>query len=122
MKELLKRPQIELKKVFKNEDTRFMLFTGLKVAGISLCINLFVYGCLFQVMRLNYAFFRAHGFPDFQDETVFYNYLLGEAMESFTTLFAFHIFLFFIGGIDYLLLCISVFARFILKSAYPLSI
>lgn len=97
MNELLKRPKLELSKVFKNEDTRFMLLTGLKVAGISLCINLFVYGCLFQVMRLNYAFFRAHGFPDFQDETVFYNYLLGEAMESFTTLFAFHIFLFFIG-------------------------
>jgi hypothetical protein len=97
MNQLLKRPKLELSKVFKNEDTRFMLFTGLKVAGISLCINLFVYGCLFQVMRLNYAFFRAHGFPDFQDETVFYNYLLGEAMESFTTLFAFHIFLFFIG-------------------------
>ena len=97
MKEYLNRPKLELSKVFKNEDTRFMLFTGIKVAGISLCINLFVYGCLFQVMRLNYAFFRAHGFPDFQDETVFYNYLLGEAMESFTTLFAFHIFLFFIG-------------------------
>lgn len=91
------RPKTELKKVFKSEDTRFMLFTGLKVAGISLFINLFVYGCLFQVMRLNYAFFRAHGFPDFQDETVFYNYLLGEAMESVPTLFAFHIFLFFIG-------------------------
>lgn len=97
MNEFLKRPKVELNKVFKNEETRFMLFTGIKVAGISFCINLFVYGCLFQVMRLNYAFFRAHGFPDFQDESVFYNYLLGEAMESATTLFAFHIFLFFIG-------------------------
>jgi hypothetical protein len=97
MKEFLKRPQIELKQVFKNEDTRFMMFTGLKVAGISLCINLIVYGCIFQVMRLNYAFFRANGFPDFEDETVFYNYLLSETMESLPTLFAFHIFLFFIG-------------------------
>jgi hypothetical protein len=97
MKEFFKRPQIELKQVFKNEDTRFMMFTGLKVAGISLCINLIVYGCIFQVMRLNYAFFRANGFPDFEDETVFYNYLLSETMESLPTLFAFHIFLFFIG-------------------------
>ncbi len=97
MKQFLIRPKEELGRLFKNEDTRFMLGTGLKVSGISFIINTFVYTCLFQVMRLNYAFFKAHGFPDYQDESVFYNYLLSESMESFTILFAFHIFLFFIG-------------------------
>lgn len=97
MNVFFKNSRTQLRQVFKYEDTRFMLFTGMKVAGISLCINLFVYSCLFQVMRLNYAFFRAHGFPDFQDETVFYNYLLSETMESVPMLFLFHIFLFFIG-------------------------
>ena len=97
MKKFLKRPREELRRVFKGEDSKFVLITGLKVSGISFIINLIIYTCLFQVMRLNYAFFRSHGFPDFQDGDVFYNYLLGETLENLPVLFAFHIFLFFIG-------------------------
>lgn len=74
-----------------------MLMTGLKVSGISFGINLIVYTCLFQVMRLNHAFFRSHGFPDFEDGEVFYNYLLPETIDNLTVFFLFHIFLFFIG-------------------------
>jgi len=48
-------------------------------------------------MRLNYAFFRSHGFHDFQTGEVFYNYLLSETIDNLTTFFLFHIFLFFIG-------------------------
>lgn len=97
MKQYFIRPNEELKRLFKNDDTRFILGTGLKVSGISFMINTFIYTCLFQVMRLNYAFFRSHGFPDYQDESVFYNYLLSEVLENVFLLFAFHIFLFFIG-------------------------
>ncbi len=97
MKDFFLRPKEELRRVFKTEDSRFMLLTGLKVAGISFVINIFVYTFLFQVMRLNYAFFRAHGFPDLQDETVFYGYILTEASENLIIFFLFHIFLFFIG-------------------------
>ena len=74
-----------------------MVMTGLKVAGISFFINLVIYTCLYQVMRLNHAFFRAHGFPEFHEEEVFYNYLLTETIDNLTTIFVFHIFLFFIG-------------------------
>lgn len=97
MKNILKRLKQELRHVFKGADSRFMLMTGLKVTAISFAINLIIYTCLFQVMRLNHAFFRSHGFPDFQDENVFYNYLLGETFENLTLFFVFHIFLFFIG-------------------------
>jgi len=48
-------------------------------------------------MRLNHAFFRSHGFLDFQDGDVFYNYLLSETLDNLMVFFLFHIFLFFIG-------------------------
>ena len=89
------RPQ-ELRKLFKNEDTRFIVFVGLKVSGISFGVSLFVYYFLFQVSRLNYVFFQSQGFP-VQDELLFFDYIAGEALENAPILFAFHIFLFFIG-------------------------
>lgn len=89
------KPQ-EFRRIFKTEDTRFIMFVGLKVSGISLAISLFIYYFLFQVIRLNYAFFDAQGFP-VQDESLFFDYIMKEAMENLPILFAFHIFLFFIG-------------------------
>lgn len=89
------RPQ-EFRRVFKNEDTRFIIFVGMKVSGISLGVSLFVYYFLFQVSRLNYAFFEAQGFP-VQDETFFFDYIGREALDNVPVLFAFHVFLFFIG-------------------------
>ena len=82
--------------MFRNEDTRFIMLVGLKVTGISLGISLFIYYFLFQVSRLNYAFFEAQGFP-VQDESLFFDYILKEVLENAPILFAFHIFLFFIG-------------------------
>lgn len=97
MKQIFLHPKDQLKKVFKTEDTLFMMLTGLKVSGISLGINLFVYCCIYELMRLNYAYFRAHGFPEFQGGEVFYDYVLAEAVETLPMLFLFHIVLFFIG-------------------------
>ena len=97
MKDFLIRPRQELKRVFKDEDHRFMIITGLKVSGISFLVNLVVYGLLFQVMRLNYVFFQSHGMPDLMDESVFYGYLLSEATDNLTIFFIFHVLLFFIG-------------------------
>lgn len=97
MKVFLNRAKQELRRVFKDEDTRFMIITGLKVSGISFIINIIVYGLLFQVMRLNYVFFQAHGFPELMDESVFYGYLMTEATDNLTMFFIFHVLLFFIG-------------------------
>jgi hypothetical protein len=96
--ELKFNPLQELKKVFKTEDSRFLLFTGLKVSGISFVINIVVYTYLFQVMRLNYAFFKSQGnVAGLEDESIFYNYLITEAAGNLTMFLAFHIILFFIG-------------------------
>lgn len=86
-----------LKRVFKTEDSRFIISVGLKVSGISLAISLFIYYYLLQIMRLNYAFFKAHGLPDLIDQRLFLDYIVGEALESVPQLFIFLIVLFF-GG------------------------
>lgn len=88
----------ELKKVFKTDESRFILSVGLKVSGISLGISIFIYWFLFEVMRLNYAFFRAHGFPEFNDGTPFFDLIMVEALDNLPALFLFHIVLFFLGS------------------------
>lgn len=97
MKDIFRRFKEVLGRVFKMDDTRFMVMTGVKVSAISFFINLIAYTYFFQVMRLNYAFFRAHGFPDIEDGDVFYNHLLPETIDNLTVFFLFHVILFFIG-------------------------
>jgi hypothetical protein len=97
MIQTLTRLKQDLKKVFKTEDSRFIIWTGLKVAGISFFINLIVYSFLLEMMKLNYAFFKANGFPDLTDESTYYGYLITEVTEYLTAFFIFHVFLFFIG-------------------------
>ncbi len=97
LKKILKSPIPELKRVFKTEDSRFIMSVGLKVSGISLGITIIVYWFLFQIMRLNHAFFKSHGFPEFAEESPFFDHIIQEAVENIPLLFAFHVFLFFIG-------------------------
>ena len=96
-KNIFKSPLFELKRVFKTEDSRFIVAVGLKVSGISIGITLIVYWFLFQIMRLNHAFFKSHGFPEFGEGSPFFDHIIQEAVENIPILFAFHIFLFFIG-------------------------
>ncbi|HXH75845.1 MAG TPA: hypothetical protein VNJ08_12810 [Bacteriovoracaceae bacterium] len=93
-----KQTQLQkLKRAFQTDETRFIMSVGLKVSAISFFISSFVYYFLFQVMRLNHAFFKAHGFPEFAEDTPFYQYITQEALGNMPILFMFHIFLFFIG-------------------------
>ena len=86
-----------LKRVFKTEESRFILFVGLKISAISFCITIFIYWYLFRVMKLNHAFFKANGFPQFTEESPFFDLIVQEAIGNIPIFFAFHIFLFFIG-------------------------
>lgn len=97
-KNMLSSPIRDIKRVFRTEDSRFIAMVGLKVSGISFAITLIVYLFLFQIMRLNFAFFKAHGFPEFHGDSPFFDHIIQEAIENIPILFAFHIFLFFIGS------------------------
>jgi len=87
----------KLRKAFSSEETQFLMMVGLKVSGISIGVTSFIYYFLYQILRLNHAFFKAHGFPDFADDSAFFEYITQEAVYSLPILFLFHNCLFFIG-------------------------
>jgi hypothetical protein len=87
----------KLKNAFSSDETRFIMSVGLKVSGISLLISVLIYYFLMQVVRLNHAFFKAHGFPEFIEDSPFYDYVWQEVLNNLPILFLFHIALFFIG-------------------------
>lgn len=87
----------ELKRIFRNEDSRFIAITGLKVSLISMLISGIVYLWLYELMRLNHMYFKANGFPDIGERN-FYDYLFSEVVENLPIFFLFHICLFFIGS------------------------
>lgn len=97
-KKFLKSPIPEIKRVFSTEDSRFIVSVGLKISLISFGITLIVHWFLFQIMRLNYAFFSAHGFPQFTEGSPFYELIIGEVIDNIPLLCLFHVFLFFIGS------------------------
>jgi hypothetical protein len=84
-------------RIFKTEDSRFVLSVGIKVAGISLIITMVIHWFYFQIMRLNYAFFKSHGFPEFDENSPFFHSVISQVIDNIPILFSFHIFLFFIG-------------------------
>lgn len=87
----------KVNKIFKTEDHRFMLITGLKVTGISFANTMIVFWFCFEILKLNFAFFKAHGFPEFSEGSLFYDIIIVEALENLPVLFVFHVILFFIG-------------------------
>jgi len=89
--------KLNFKRLFKEEDTRFFMGVGFKVAGISFLVNCIVFYQIFHVIRLNYGFFLAHGLTDALDLSTFNSYISAEAMEILPIMFIFHICLFFIG-------------------------
>lgn len=97
MKKLVFNPMAEIKRAFKAEDSRFIVSVGLKVSGISLAITFFVYWFLYQILKLNFAFFKSHGFPEFTEGSPFIDAIVQEALENIPVLFLFHVILFFIG-------------------------
>lgn len=97
LKKIFHTSKAESRRLFKADETRFIISVGLKVSGISFCVTAFTYYYLFQLLRLNHAFFESQGFPHFAEGTPFYDYVISEALNNLPTMFLFHIFLFFIG-------------------------
>ena len=87
----------KLKKIFKSEETRFILLVGVKVSAISFCITSMIYFFLFEIMRLNYAFFKSQGVQDPIDFNLFFDFIVNESLDNIIILIIFHIILFFIG-------------------------
>lgn len=84
-------------KLFKTEDSRFVAIVGIKISSISFGVTLVIYSFLFEILRVNYAFFQAHGLIELSEQNLFFDLVTQEAFESLGLLFGFHIFLFLIG-------------------------
>lgn len=84
-------------KIFKTEDSRFIAIVGLKIASISFIVTLVIYSILFEILRVNYAFFQAHELVELSEQILFYDLVTQEAFENLGVIFGFHIFLFLIG-------------------------
>lgn len=84
--------------LFKQEDSRFILMTGLKITSISLVTFGVSFYFLLQILKLNFIFFEARGYPKLDMlEQAWYEFVIGESLENLVYIFFFHIFLFFIG-------------------------
>lgn len=89
---------VQIRMVFKGEDSKFLLFTGIKIMAISMVTFICSFYFLLQVLRLNFVFFESKGYPKLEIlEQAWFEAVIGESLENLVYIFFFHIFLFFIG-------------------------
>ncbi len=89
---------VQIRMVFKGEDSKFLLFTGIKIMAISMVTFICSFYFLLQVLRLNFVFFESKGYPKLEIlEQAWFESVIGESLENLVYIFFFHIFLFFIG-------------------------
>ncbi len=98
MKKLINFLIVQSRLVFRSEDSKFLLFTGIKITTISLFTFFCSFYFLLQVLRLNFVFFEAKGYPKLEVlEQAWFDSVIGESLENLIYIFFFHVFLFFIG-------------------------
>ena len=95
-----------LKKVFQTPESRFMLGVAFKVWSISVVAELIVGYLLYTNIRLNFYFFRAHGYEGISElRSAYFDHVLVDTIEYIPYLLLFHIGIFFTGlYIGYLML------------------
>lgn len=88
----------KLSKLFAGEDSKFLVSTALKVAGIYLVSMILVAYLLWLVLSMNNVFFEANGYPELQElREAFFDYILSNLFENLIYIFSFYIILFFAG-------------------------
>ena len=95
-----------LKKVFQTPESRFMLGVAFKVWSISFIAEILVGYLLLTNVRLNFYFFRAHGYEGIQQlRSAYFDHVLSDAIDYIPLIILFHIAIFFSGlYIGYLML------------------
>jgi hypothetical protein len=89
---------IKWKRLFKTEDSRFILATGLKVTGISFGIFLALCYMGWIIIYMNNLFFESYGYPQIsQLQEAFFERILSNFFDWLPVLLAFFIGLFFTG-------------------------
>lgn len=88
----------KIKKIFKSENSRFQLITGLKFSGILLVSFIFSFYLMWLVMSLNHTFFEANGFLNLEElRQAYFDRLLETSLEKIHYLALFFIIVFVAG-------------------------
>ncbi len=95
-----------VKKLFQSPESRFMLGVAFKVWSISFVAELIVGYLLYTNVRLNFYFFRAHGYEGITElKSAYFDHVLADTIDFIPYILLFHIAIFFTGlYIGYLML------------------
>jgi hypothetical protein len=87
-----------IKKLFKSEDSRFILATGGKITLITLIVMMFVAYMLWVVISVNNVFFEANGYLEIIElRQAYFDFILTSTLYKFHYYLAFYIVLFLMG-------------------------
>ncbi len=90
--------KIKSEKIFKSEDSKFILATALKVSTAYLVCAIFVVYAIWLLMSVNNTFFEANGFFRFEGmDSAFFDFVGSRLAQNFWYLLVFYILLFFAG-------------------------
>ena len=91
-------PTSIIKKLFQSDESRFLLGTALKVWSISVVVEMIVAYIVFSNTRLNFYFFRAHGYAGIDNlGEAYFHHVLADSIEALPWILGFHIAIFFMG-------------------------
>jgi hypothetical protein len=90
--------KIKKEKLFKSEDSKFILATALKVSTAYLICAIFVVYAIWLLMSVNNTYFEANGFFKIEGmDSAFFDYVGSRLVKNFWYLLVFYILLFFAG-------------------------
>lgn len=96
--DITKLKKFRLSKLFSSEDSRFIISTASKIAGVYVVAMAIVAYLMWLVLSLNNVFFEAHGFPELVElRSAYFDYILANTFENLTYILAFYIILFLLG-------------------------
>lgn len=96
--DITKIKKFRISKLFSSEDSRFIIATASKIAGVYIVAMVLVAYLMWLVLSLNNIFFEAHGFPELIEfRGAYFDYILTNTFENLTYILAFYIILFLLG-------------------------
>lgn len=96
MKEIFRKAKIH--KLFKEDETRFLLGCGFKVCAIFYLNLILIFYVMWTILSINNIFFESLGFSDIDAlRSAFFEFILNDFFNSLWIIFSGGIFLFFVG-------------------------
>ena len=90
--------RLKINKLFKGEESKFILANSLKVSAVYLLTSSFALYTIWLVLSLNNVFFEANGFMGIDElKSAYFDFIAGRVLHNAAYVFSFYIILFFAG-------------------------